>query len=1072
MWFPTANFGWTRQIPVDLACSSARRLRASASIMRLAGASTSPLLANSSPAVRGDLLDEAKPVCFSHTARIRRVPICLCAFWGLVVLIAFPVQVRSQAPAPDATNITWQGNYVADSWQMRDGLPGQTVRAFSETPDGYLWIGTSGGLARFDGSHVQTYTHQNVPALRDDVITRLLTSRGGNLWIATEGGGLIQYSAGMFTSYVTNGIPGGNFIRGLCESSNQVIWVASDVGLFRVKADRLERADTELGIPSFNVGDVLEDHLGRMWVGGGQLFVSDRGKAREYVLQRGDSRSQVKSLLETRDGSIWTGTVEGLYRLSPGMTKFKRVPGVAGTVRSMREDANGDLWIGSIAEGIYLIRNGKVTRFSAPRTSIDSAIFSIFGDSEQDIWIGTRNGMTRLSRSSVQVVSFPDNEDSDFGTISPDENGGLWAASSQLVHVQGRKSTPWHFRGLDGIRIRNVLRAHDRSLWIGTNGYGLYHFRSSAVDHFGVDRGLVDNYVRSLTEARDGSLWIGTDNGVSHLDAHGFHNFVDKEGLAYNSIRSIIEDKAGDIWIGTDHGLSHLRSGLFVDDTATRALSNEKVWSVFQDSDGGMWFGTRGAGLFSYLQGRITQYGTSRGLVSDSIYCILEDARKRLWLSVPNAVMSVDRDELARQPNIPVRTISMHIYSANRGTDTTQLYGGTQPSGLITQAGDFYFPASHGFWIIHPVQEIESHLAHVNVESITIDGRTVPPARSVNLAAASNRIEIAYALVVLNLQDKWRSRYKLDGFDNDWIVAAPNQRVAAYTNIPPGHYTFEIESWETDRPQFRASARLDIAKDRFFYQTLWFQSVCVLAAILLLFMTYYIRLKQLQGRFNSIIAERTRIAREMHDTLLQGCASVSALLRVAVDDDVQDSESRFHLIQYASTQIEATMDEARQAVSGLRTGAQISGGLVESVRQMTERSSREHGVESTLAVNGEPFDMNPQTAHSLTMVAREAVFNAILHANPQTIRVKLEFSADALQIEVTDDGQGFVVANSQSEEHYGIQGMRERIAVFGGTLSIESAPQMGTSVLIHLSRAGVLTASSSIGARSLPVLRS
>lgn len=166
------------------------------------------------------------------------------------------------------------------------------------------------------------------------------------------------------------------------------------------------------------------------------------------------------------------------------------------------------------------------------------------------------------------------------------------------------------------------------------------------------------------------------------------------------------------------------------------------------------------------------------------------------------------------------------------------------------------------------------------------------------------------------------------------------------------------------------------------------------------------------------------------------------------------------------------MDEARQAVSGLRAGAQITSGLVESVRRMTERSSREHGVESTLAVNGEPFDMNPQTAHSLTMVAREAVFNAILHATPQTICVKLMFSADALEIEVTDDGQGFEVDASRSEEHYGIQGMRERIAVFGGTLSFESAPQQGTSVRIHLSRAGVQAASPLSNVRSLPVFRS
>jgi len=986
----------------------------------------------------------------------------------LTALIANPEQVHSQASARDGSITTWPGNYVVDSWQMRDGLPGQSVSSFSETPDGYLWVGTSGGLVRFDGSRFRTYTSQNVPALRDDSILRLLTSRDGSLWIGTDGGGLVQFSAGKFRNYVANGIPGSDFVRGLYQSSNQVILVATDGGLFRVQGDRLERANRELGISNLSVNSVLEDHLGRIWVGGGQLFVSDHGKALEYVLQRNGSPSYVKSLLETHDGSIWVGTVEGLYRLSPGEMRFTRVPGVAGTVRSMRQDGNGDLWIGAVSAGLYLIRDGKVTRLAERETHIDTTVFSIFGDSDQNIWIGTRNGMTRLSRSSVRVVEFPGNLDSDFGTVSLDEDGSLWAASSQLVHVQGKNAKPWHFAGMEGIRIRNVLRDRDRSLWIGTDGYGLYHLTPSAIDHFDIGRGLVNNYVRSLTQARDGSIWIGTDYGVNHLDGKGIHSFNSQNGLAYDSIRSIVEDRAGDLWIGTDHGLSHLRGGAFLDDAATRALSKQKVWSIFQDSDGGMWFGTRGAGLFSYLHGRITQYGTTRGLVSNSIYCILEDAKKRLWLSTPNAVMLVDREELTLQADNQVRPISMRIYSANRGGSTMQLYGGTQSSGTITREGDGCFPATHGLWIVHPSRDSESRLAHISIESIAVDGRSIPPANFVDLAAASKRIEIAYALVSLSQQDEWRSRYKLDGFDRDWVLADPNQRIATYTNIPPGRYTFEIESWETDRTGYRASARLNIVKHQFLNQTLWFRSACVLASILLLFLAYYIRLKQLKGRFNTVIKERTRIAREIHDTLLQGCASVSALLRVAINDDIQDPDSHLHLIQYASTQIEATMDEARQAVAGLRAEDQIASGLVESVRRMTERSSREHGIDSTLVVNGAPFDMNPGTARSITMVAREAVFNAILHANPQSIQVKLDFSSDALELIVTDDGQGFEVADSQSEEHYGIQGMRERIAVFGGTMSINSTPQEGTSVLICLPRAGIQSALPPAGVGSLP----
>jgi ligand-binding sensor domain-containing protein/signal transduction histidine kinase len=943
---------------------------------------------------------------------------------------------------------------------MRDGLPGQSVSSFSETPDGYLWIGTSGGLVRFDGSRFRIFTRQNVPAFRDDGIVRLLTSQDGSLWIATEGGGLVRYKGGNFLNYSANGVPAGDFVRGLYQSSNQFVWVATDGGLFRVQGDSLVRANQELGIPSLGVNAILEDHLGRMWVGGGRLFVSDHGKALEYVLQRNSSPSHVKSLLETRDGSIWAGTVEGLYRLSPGMKNFTRVAGISGTVRSLREDQSGVLWIGSIGGGMRLVRDGKVTQLTGPITHIDRTVFSTFGDSAQNVWIGTKTGMTRLSRSSVRVVEFPGDLDSDFGTVSRDQDGSLWAASSQLLHVQGKSVKPWHFAGMKGIRIRNVLRDRDGSLWIGTNGYGLYRVTPSAIGHLDVDHGMVNNYIRTLTQARDGSLWIGTDYGVNHLDAHGIHGIHAEDGLAYDSIRSIVEDKAGDIWIGTDNGLSHLRGNTFLDDAATRALSKLKVWAIHQDVDGGLWFGTRGAGLFSYIHGKVAQYGSANGLISDTIYCILEDAQKRLWLSTPDAVMLVDREELTLQADRPGRPVPVRIFSANRGGATAQLYGGTQSSGTFTGDGDGCFPATHGLWIVHPGQDVETRRARVNIESITVDGRTTPAPDSVRLLAASNRIEVAYELVLLHPQDAWRFRYKLDGFDRDWILADGTRRIAVYTNIPPGHYTFRVESWEANRPESKTSAQLEIAKDRFFHQTLWFRSACILAAILLLVLGYYVHLQRLHSRFDAVLTERTRIAREIHDTLLQGCASASALLYAAAGDDVEDDDSRRHLIQCASTQIKATIDEAREAVSALRTGVQRPSDLVESLRRMTVRSSRQHGVETTLAVYGEPFDIDPRAAYSLTMVAREAVFNAILHANPQSIRVALDFLPQVLQIVVIDDGQGFTAAASHSDDHYGIQGMRERIVGFGGTLDILSAPADGTSVRVRLPRAGIQCGSS------------
>jgi signal transduction histidine kinase/ligand-binding sensor domain-containing protein len=985
--------------------------------------------------------------------------------WIFLVLTSVAEKRSTSAVSTEFALQNGQRTYVIDSWQMGDGLPGQAVNAIVESPEGYLWVGTNSGLARFDGSRFRSYTRQDVPAIGDDNVRHLLVARDGGIWIGTEGGGVVEYSRGTFHNYISRNIPGSAFVLGLYQSSNQVIWVATDAGLFRVQGDHLVLANQELGIPAVSANElmkdrsavnaVMEDRSGRMWVGGSQLFASIGGQAHEFILPPKDSRTHIRTLLESRDGSIWAGTVEGLFCLSPGASQFARISGVRGTIRTLYEDQSGNLWAGSITEGVYVIRGREVTRLDETKTHIDSTVLSIFGDSEQSIWIGTRNGLTRLSRSSVRAVPFPANVDSDFGTISTDEGGDLWAPSSELFHIHGDTVTFRRVAGLSGVLIRSVYHARDHSLWIGTNGSGLYHVTRSATIHYKTSQGLVNNYIRCVTESRDGSMWIGTDGGMSHLDRNGFHNLKESNGLAFNSIRAIVEDRNGDIWIGTDHGLSHIRQGAFVNDAATLALKQAKVWSILEDSDG-MWVGTRGAGLYWYSGGEVAQFGTARGLVSDTIYCILEDEHKRLWLSTPYAVMLVDRDELTREADHSGSLSSIRTYSANRASGITQLYGGTQPSGVLLQSGGAAFPATHGLWIIHPGWDAEPGLTRLRIESVAVDGNTVIPDGALSLPAGNSRIEISYELVSLHPQDQWRFRYKLDGFDPDWVMAKPDQRTTTYTNLPPGHYVFNIELREAGQSKTRASAKLGIFKRHFVYDTFWFRTLCVLALAGLLILAYYLRLEQLHKNFKVVVAERTRIAQEMHDTVLQGCASVSALLNAASSNDVEDNESRLHMIQYASTQIKTTMDEARQTIVDLRTGRQQAVGLIQALEEITGRGLREHGVETSLVVDGETFPLGPRTSHALAMVVREAIFNAILHAHPQAIRVELHFSPNILEIVVTDDGQGFTPEAVQPEDHFGIQGMRERIAGFGGQLQIRSAKGTGTAVRVTLPRTGVL----------------
>jgi ligand-binding sensor domain-containing protein/signal transduction histidine kinase len=964
----------------------------------------------------------------------------------------------SQAQHPSAEKPTTndnEWNYTVRSWQSQDGLPEETVQAFAQTPDGYLWVGTSGGLLRFDGARFQLFAHENTPAFGENSVFCLLAAHDGRLWIGTDGSGLIEWQNGAFHAYSAEKGQTSDFVRALAEDHNGLLWVATDDGLFWVRNGRLERADKPLGLPVFNVHAVMEDRTGRIWVGGARLYSLKDGQAREYSLPDNDSRNKVKSFLQTADGTIWVGTVGGLYRLRPELDRFEPVPGVSGTIRSLREAPNGELWAGAIGEGIFRIRGDRVTRLQAPSPLVSNTVLSIFVDSERNLWIGAQAGMMRLSRTPVRVVDLPSAADSDFGTVALDSDGSLWAASNQLVHVQGGHAAPFRFPGLDQARVRNVFRSRDGSLWIGTDGSGIYHLSPQGTKHFTTREGLVNNFIRVFLESRDGSLWIGTDNGVSHLDKGGFHNFTGQNGLAYNSIRSLLEDRDGTIWIGTEHGLSRYKNGQFISDAITAALGDEKVWALHQDVDGGLWVGTRAHGLYRYRNGQLSHYTTANGLASDSIYCILEDKRGNFWFSGPSGVMLLNRNDLDAQARDKEQLLSLRIFRANEGGKPAQFYGGTQPAGALTSTGEAWFPTSQGLWSISPNELEHPSISKLNIDAVTVDGRPAPLTGTLNLDAGSRRVEIAYQPVSLGSQEELRFRYSLDGYDRSWTYANALQRLATYTNLPPGRYTFLVEAWETDQPGHAAHASIGFIKKPYFYRTPWFIVLCALALALLAVSAYQVRMKQIHGRFKAVLAERTRLAREMHDTLIQGCVSISALLEAAASREVDDNESRLHLIDYAATQIRATVDEARQAVWNLRGEGQTLIDLETALKRMAERIGREHDVQVNYRLAGKPFAINLPATHELMMVAREAVFNAILHGHAKEVEAEIRYTDESLSLTIQDNGRGFDAAEAFSDGHFGLRGMRERIHRFEGEFEIESIPQQGTRVRVEIPRAAI-----------------
>ena len=946
--------------------------------------------------------------------------------------------------------------YTERTWQMQDGLPEQTVQAFAQTRNRYLWIGTTGGLLRFDGARFVLYDRENTPAFSETNVFSLMVARDDSLWIGTEGGGLIRYREGVFRSFSSkDGLLNG-FVRAVFQDSKGQIWIGTDNGLFRLSGERIERVDNTDSVPLIAVHAIDEDNHGRLWVGGSKLLCLHGNTSIEYRLEGEGSQNRVKSILETRDGTIWVGAVSGLHRMVPDSKNgsFHKVTETSGTVRFLRETSDGTLWIGTIGHGIYKYRDRRFSQITAPDSLPSNSALNLFEDIENNIWIGTQAGMLRLSKTPVRTVALPDAGDYDAETIYQDHNGDLWVAAANLFRFHDGKATQHRFPGLKGVRVRNVFRDSEDALWIGTEGRGVFRQTSRGSVHYTTREGLVNNFVRAFLQGRDGSLWIATDEGVSRWRPQGFTNFQMRDGLCYFSTRTLLEDRRGDVWIGTDRGVSRLRAGIFERDAATEGLKEEKIWAIHEDSDGGLWFGTRTGGLYRWRSGKLTHYTVAQGLASNSIHELLEDWKGNFWISGPNGISVISRHDLdVIAEGGPSRPLALTLYGISDGLETTQLYGAEKPGAVLTSRGEVWFASNKGPVRVSVGQTKPSDPAPVVIDQVLADGLEVPALQEISLAPDNAKLEVHYSVVLLRSQERVRFRYMLEDFDKNWTDAS-SRRVAYYTNLPPGRYQFRVAAFEMNNPGKISETSVEIIQKLHFYRTSWFLGCCLLLLGAVVWGSHQFRLRQLHGRFKAVLDERSRLAREMHDTLIQGCAGVSALLEAHSSLVDCEAHAREDLLSCARTQLRSTIDEAREAVWDLRHGdgsATIIGPLL---RDMAQRVSQEYGVPVEYQVSGRPFDLDQSTAHELLMVVREALHNAVRHGQPTKVQLVLCFEKNRFSVQVRDDGRGFdpAIASASPGGHYGIVGMAERVKRIDGKFILNSRSGAGTELTLHIPR--------------------
>jgi ligand-binding sensor domain-containing protein len=774
--------------------------------------------------------------------------------------------------------------YIHGVWQTEQGLPQNAVEAICQTRDGYLWLGTQEGLVRFDGVRFKVFDRRNTPGLPHTWISALFEDRAGNLWIGGRGTGLSRYRAGRFTPFTTReGLPDDR-VRALHEDRGGNLWIGtSGGGLIRFKDGRFEALTTADGLPSDQVVTILEDRSGSLWVGtfGGGLGRLKDGRFTSFTTRAGLSDDEVSSLLEDRDGSLWIGTFNGgLNRLRDGsFTVFTTRDGLSSNlIWSLAEDRDGNLWVGTDNGGLNRFRDGAFAAVTTRSGLSSDVVVSLLEDREGSLWIGTHaGGLNRLRDGKFLTYTTREGLSSDAVlTVHEDSAGDVWIGTDGggLNRLRdGRFTTLTTRDGLSSDQIAAVHRDRAGALWVGTLGGGLNRIRGGEITAFSARHGLSGEYVVSLYEDRQGSLWVGTDGGGLNRFRDGrFTSYTTKDGLSQDRAGAILEDSRGDLWIGTASGLNRFRDGTFTVFTTRDGLADDRIASLYEDGEGTLWIGTA-SGLTRFRDGRFAAITAKAGLHDDRIFQTLEDGQGRLWMSGNRGIFMASRKELDAVAAGSLARLSSTAYGVADGMRSAECNGENQPAAWKGRDGRLWFPTIKGVVVVDPERLAGNALAPpVVLEEVVLDGAPLPAhGAALDFPPGSRKFDLRYTALSFPAPERVRFRYRLEGFDGDWVDAG-TERSAHYTSLAPGDYTFRVKASNADGVWNESGATLRLRLQPYFYQTRAFQALCGVGLIVLGAGVQRIRMRFLKRRaaeLERIVEEQTRELRSANEELRQ-----------------------------------------------------------------------------------------------------------------------------------------------------------------------------------------------------------
>lgn len=794
----------------------------------------------------------------------------------ILILTILPVFIsyaqKPESPTPMLPRLK------VDNWQMDQGLPVNSIMSVVQTKDGWLFFGTEEGLVRFDGVNFLLMNKSTIPELTVNFISTLLGSRDTSLWIGTEGGGVLRFKNGSFSTYKKDNGLSDDRIFALCEDSSGGIWIGtSGSGLNYLKNGKVSRFDTSNGLSSNYIRAIAIDARQRVWVGTQKgLSVVDNGEIKFYDIHDGLSDDFIETLAFDKSQNLWIGTKSGGLNVlnQSGFNAFTMADGLtSNSVVSLCFDTNGMLWIGTNGGGITRMFDGKFYPFTMKEGLSGDLIVTLFEDRERNIWAGSSGtGIDRIKRKTIQTLSAKESLPGD--VILPlfeDHSGILWlgVAGIGLSRLEnGQVQTFTGKNGLPDYLVLTISEDLENTLWIGTAGGGLTSFKEKKFTTYTSSSGLSNNVVVAVFCDRSGSLWVGTTGGGINLFKNGeFSAFTTKDGLSDDNISCILEDRQGDLWVGTNDGLNRIRDNKITVINQEGGLSDDYILTLYEDKAGNLWVGTAGNGLNLIKDGKVTQFTVKDGLINEVVLAVLEDDFGDFWISCNKGIYKIKKQDLLDFADSKLKSLTCVSYGKSDGMESIECNGGVFPAGCKTSSGRLLFPTMKGVAIIDPslLKTTNSDLSPIFIEEILVDGRQVTMAPPLFIPSYSRRLEFRYAALNYTNPEKIRYRCMLEGFDKDWIEC-DKRKIASYTNISGGNYTFKVmaatESGQWDQ---LGHAELKFHKKNPFYRSFAFYLTVVIVLALLAFLAgYYFLLRIQRNRLKLVVEEGTR---ELNDKI-------------------------------------------------------------------------------------------------------------------------------------------------------------------------------------------------------------